>query len=268
MWNIIKSIRYSLRREMTTYLFFLITIIVVGFCTYDMFSGIKVSEIMEITGSKSFVLIIQATSIGALFLALMIIPIVFAGDFTGKYIHYEILSGHKRNSQILSRTILSVIYVAIYFLVMIIVPVTFFTVINGWGYSLPLSVAIRQVVLLFLYSLRFSFIMAFICFALKNSLYSIVVFFVEITLMLPIMLLTPNQEMAGPSWIGLLLSVYNMLSLGEPTNTYLGFAEGMDVTMYEFSYAPELMPALFAVPVMVTVFCILAMYAINSKRDY
>lgn len=269
MWNIIKSIRYSLRREITTYMFFIITILLLALFVYDTFGGVKLSEILEMTGSEAFISLMDVGAVvGIIVMSVAIIPNVFAGDFSGKYINYEILSGHKRDCQIMARVILSAVYMGLYYLVMIIVPIAFFTVLNGWGYSLPLKIALRQVVLLILVSARLFTVIAFISYALKNSLYSLVAFFTDMVLLLPIMLLSPNPESIEPTWLGLTNSLYGLLALTSTTNTYFGFEEGKDVVMSEFTYANELIPALFAVPVMITVFGILAMIAINSKRDY
>ncbi len=265
MWNIIKSIRFSIKHSVSTYVVIAFSVLFMILNSIDSLSSMTLSDL---TGSNLFITLSSSYPYGLIPIVIVLIANVFAGDFPNKFINYEVLSGHKRNSIVSARLLLGSIYFLLFYIIVMVIPITVVSLINGWGYVIPLSDASRQFALLLVTGYRMFAFLSLMTFVFGNILVSGLTFAIEVMFTIPLLLMSPDPEVMQPTWPGLLSSVYNVLATPDPTNSILGFADGKDINMCEFVYADGLLPPLFGVSIIVSVVCIALMYVINEKRDF
>lgn len=270
MWNIIKSLRYAMRRSLIFYSAIACSLLLFGFFLYDFLGNPNLSELdgsMFFTSSLILALPVE------LFLSLMVVSEICAGEYRDKLINYEIFAGYKRSTGVIARFVLSICYAAVVVLLIVILPTLLISAFRGWGYHISFKEAAFQLLVWFLTVVKLELFIGMLSFLTRNSIvggvlgyllegaivaYSLVVS--EISL--------PTEENPLNQAVGILSSLFTLLNLSEPNNFYMGFAEGHDVEVYEFTYGANYFPMFFAITVLsIIAYAGVTLY-VNGKRDY
>ena len=129
MWNVIKAQNYQIKRSNSTWYVILFGLAMYVLACFDIGS----LEFSEITGSAYFMQISGMWPFVGVALMLVLTCKVCGGDLTDKTLNYEILGGHSRRKIYFGRCVVAMLWSFGVGYLMVLIPVLFFTVINGWG---------------------------------------------------------------------------------------------------------------------------------------
>ncbi|MBR4096932.1 MAG: hypothetical protein IKK42_06490, partial [Oscillospiraceae bacterium] len=140
MRNIIKALNYQTRTDNVTYYSILLGIFLTIFGMLD----------FDVTGSEYVAFEGESISLLPVFLILMLGVRILGWDYADKTMNYEILSGHHRREVYFARVIVAHIWCIAFCVGFILLPVLFFTLINGWGTTMDFGgMAIRFALAIF-----------------------------------------------------------------------------------------------------------------------
>ena len=131
MWNVIKAQNYQIKRSNSTWYVILFGLAFYVLVCFDMDS----IEYLKITGSAYFMQISGMLPFVGVAMMLVLTCKVCGGDLTDKTMNYEILGGHSRRKIYFGRCAVAMLWSFGVGYLMVLIPVLFFTVINGWGDS-------------------------------------------------------------------------------------------------------------------------------------
>ncbi len=157
MYNIIKSVNYTLRRDI------LVLVTVVGMLTIPVLSIFTQQDykMSELTGSLYFSTM-EDTYIVFLIAVLILASKCCAADAQDKTINYELMTGHKRSSVYWSRIMVGLLWSVLLVCVCYGLPIGYMTLAHGFGNSVAASDAVLRLLLIMLVTFRIAaFIMMF-----------------------------------------------------------------------------------------------------------
>ncbi len=253
MRNIIKALNYQTRTDNVTYYSILLGIFLTIFGMLD----------FDVTGSEYVAFEGESISLLPVFLILMLGVRILGWDYADKTMNYEILSGHHRREVYFARVIVAHIWCIAFCVGFILLPVLFFTLINGWGTTMDFGGM----------ALRFA-----------------LAIFPMIRIVCQYVLLVFLVKSAYVAWAaGYLLSMFSMIipmlfeELMQIKFTYqfantnltklftfnqsIGYVNGEDVTICHTELEPSVIIGTIGVSVAVSVICIVLGYIIFKKSD-
>ena len=133
MFNIIKSLNYSTRRDTLNWIT-IITLIALPLFVCYLVGMLNPDSTSVMTPSAYF----ASTEMGTVFIfmcfGIMILACkVMSGDAGDKTINYELMAGHSRDKVFAGRVIASFLWGAVLVFVIMLLPLGYLTLINGWG---------------------------------------------------------------------------------------------------------------------------------------
>lgn len=262
MNNIIKSLHYQTRRDNFTIYAFLIAI---GMIILNHVLMTIDYNIENITGSEyTTYFMYDMLPIVIMLFCIVLVPRICGWDYTDKTINYDILIGHSRKEVFFSRVIVAFTWALPSLMLLALVPSFLFSLFAGWGHNAELSdVLIRYVLLIFpLFRFICEFIM--LTFLLKNFFAAMVIGFIymEASFMMIIMV-----EEATDFQFNYILSVSNILSLCNYSNSKMGYVNGEDIQIYDFSLEPSYIIGTILVSLIMGTLCLLLAYKNFEKAD-
>lgn len=193
---------YQLRNDIFTVVTFLIAI-VIQFAS--LFVGER-SSILSYTGSDYIVYMGKMVPFVCFVLGLLLTCKICGGDFSDRTMNYEVLSGHTRWELYMGRIITSWMWCICGFLMICVLPIIFFSMINGWGYSVNFDWGLVRYGLLFVLLMRMITGFAVLTFFVKNSYIAMVL---------------------GYAWMGVSSIIYYILSefMGEFVSVFFALMD-------------------------------------------
>ena len=150
MFNIIKSLNYSNRRDTVNWITIITLLVLPPFICY-LVGMLNTDSTSVITPSVYFV----STEMGTVFVfmcfGIMILASkVMSGDASDKTINYELMAGHSRDKVFAGRVIASLLWGGVLVFIIMLLPLGYFTLFNGWGMETNMKeVLIRSMLTLF-----------------------------------------------------------------------------------------------------------------------
>ena len=162
MFNIFRSVNYTVRRDITV-LISLFTIIFFPVFTYIFNSDGGNLKFKDITGNMYYMLTME----GYIFLMLIMLLItcrIMGSDMSDKTINFEILYGQKKMNIYGARVICVLIWSVLLVTILYAYPVIMFSIINGFGEGIKEKDMVIRYMLSILPSIRIvSFLILFTC---------------------------------------------------------------------------------------------------------
>lgn len=234
MRDIIKAMNYQIRRDnFTIYiLLFGIGSVAVGFA--DAPRGV-----MELTGGGYAASEILRSAVSMMPLVIMAFCARICGwDFSDKTISYELLSGHTKEEVFFGRAIPAFLLSIAASAALVILPVLFFSIKNGWGERASLAGIIARLALMFLPFVRAACESILLTFLLKNCYLAMIAgYFLFMTPFIVSMFIEDFTTAEPLSWQFTVTNLVQLFYL----NSKMGFIDGKDVTVYDTALAPELL---------------------------
>ena len=133
MFNIIKSLNYSARRDTVNWVT-IISLIIMPFFVLFIGGMLNQASTTEMTPSLYF----ASTNLGtvyvfSLFGVMILACRLVAGDAADKTLNYELMAGHSRSKVFLGRMIAGFMWGALLTFVIMMVPIGIFEFLYGWG---------------------------------------------------------------------------------------------------------------------------------------
>ena len=133
MYNIVKSLNYSARHDMTVIITIISMLGIPAFVSYltGMINGDSMQKMTPSAyfGGQSMGTVFVFTCFGIMILACKLC----AGDAVDKTINYEFLAGHSRGSIFVGRMTAGFLWGAVLIFILMMVPVGVFELLYGWG---------------------------------------------------------------------------------------------------------------------------------------
>lgn len=224
MFNVMKAQKYQLLRSNLTYCTFLAGLGISAFiCMMSMPSS---GGFKELTGSMWTVYMSDSYSMLIPMISLIFVIMICGADLSDKTINYEVLTGTKRSDVYFGRVIMSLIMSLICCLIIVVLPILFLTLINGWGTIMTVSdVSLRIAAMLFP-MIRLTALFTFIAFLFRNNTAVAVTGYL---LLLAEMMLCSLEEVFDPTLMSGLLSVFSLTRLFKIENVGFEYIDGKDV---------------------------------------
>lgn len=260
MLNIIKSIRYSLHREMLTWVYETAILIV-----YVYMVILSLDNVDVYTGAYGFRAIVESNEIICFVVALLFVPLICSSDFSDKFINYELLGGYKKSHVYFARALYSYVFVCVYFLISCSVPLIIGCAMNGYCSS---DLQVNDLLMLLLVGLvmvlRGVSVVLFFSFLFENSIASIpVTYLLEVMSLMPSMLLGELFEELEKTYFISSVATYEKVML--PSDMVPGFVNGRDVYLPVYNFGENI--GVIIGSLVFGVVLLIAGYAIFSSRD-
>lgn len=156
MYNIIRSLNYSARRDKTIIITIISMLGLPAFVAYleGMFGGDSMQKMTPSIyfGGQMMGTVFVFTCFGIMILACRLV----AGDASDKNINYEFLAGHSRGSIFAGRMIAGFMWGAVLNFIILMVPVAVFEILYGWGSETNKTEVLMRCGLVFFAIIRFA----------------------------------------------------------------------------------------------------------------
>lgn len=168
MYNIIKSINYTAKRDLLMVLTIIISIMLP---MTILLLSIQLGDVSfsDVTGSYIFEAKMGENYILYTFVIMILTCKAAMGDGGDKTINYEILRGHSRFSIFAARAVSGIFYGAIITIIIFVFPYIFFGLINGWGEEVKMSDALLRIAISIVPTIRVSCMFLFLSFLFSSS---------------------------------------------------------------------------------------------------
>lgn len=239
MRNIIRAMNYQIRTDNFT-----LYAVLVGIGAFVLGLMDAPRGLIQITGGEYAASSAMGTMVMILPLCVMVLCTRICGwDQADKTINYEIMTGHSRNQVYFGRVIPSLIISVLLFYIILLLPLVFFTVKNGWGVNISFGGMALRLALMIFPLFRYCCFMILLTFLLRNCYTALIAgyFLTEIPSMFSILM----DELLNVS-VTWQLSVTNITSLVS-FNSRMGFADGKDITVYDAGLSAEFVVLTIAV---------------------
>lgn len=235
MLNIIKSIRYSLRRD---YLAWAYAIAVLALYIFTV--AVSIGGVGEYTGAYGFRAIAESNEVVVLVVTIFFVPLICSSDFSDKFINYELLGGYKKTHSYFARALYSYVFVDAYFVISCFISLMIGCVMNGYHSS---DLQVNDMFMLFLAGFvmifRFVSVVVFFSFLFENTVASpVIVYLLEVIVMMPSMLLSELFEGLEKTYI--LSSVATYGTVMKPSDMVPGFVNGKDVYLPVYNWGENI----------------------------
>lgn len=259
MWNIMKAQNYQIKGDnlIICGLLFSLVLPVLGLLFDD-------AELGSMTGSMYTVGMFSMLPFVFLILSLIIATRITGLDMNDKTINYELLSGHSRAQVFFGRFIMSLAWTIVASVIVTVIPIVFFTVINGWGYSLTVNDAAARFAVSLCPYIRWICEVVFITILAKNSNEGLVIGFMlfDVSVIASVIF----EELLDVNF-DVVFAYSNLLAL-------LGFSNSRDrligdemVTVYDGAIETSLLNSSAIVSLVVGAVFILISYMIFKRKD-
>lgn len=133
MFNIIKSLNYSARRDTVNWITIITLIVLPPFICY-LVGMLNTDSTSVMTPSAYF----ASTEMGTVFIFMCFGIMILAskamsGDASDKTINYELMAGHSRDKVFAGRVIASLLWGGVLVFVIMLLPLGYLSLFNGWG---------------------------------------------------------------------------------------------------------------------------------------
>ncbi|MCM1170531.1 MAG: ABC transporter permease [Clostridium sp.] len=216
------------------------------------------------TGSLYAVSMFSMLPFVFLIISLIIVTRIIGWDMNDKTINYEMLSGHSRAQVFFGRLLVAFAWTIISSVIVAVIPLIFFTIINGWGYSLNVNdFVIRFAVMLCPY-IRWICVIVFITVLAKNSNAGIVLgYMLVMGSLFPLMLIKEVLDINT----GSIFAFPNLVALSEFSNSIPRLIGDEMVTVYDGTIDASLLKGSVIISLVVGAVYVLISYRIFKKRD-
>lgn len=259
MWNIMKAQSYQIKGDnLIIYgLLFSLVLPVVGPLLDD--AGLE-----YMTGSMYTVSMFSFLPFVFMIISLIIVTRIMGWDMNDKTINYELLSGHSRAQVFFGRFIMSLVWTIIASVIVAVIPIAFFTIINGWGHSLKVSdFATRFSVILCPY-IRWICEVVFITILVKNSNAGIVIGYM--TFIVSFFVSAITEELLDINFDAV-FACSNLMALSQISNARDHLIGNEMVTVYDGAIETSLRNGSIIVSLAVGAVFILISYMVFKKKD-
>lgn len=256
MFNIIKSQIYGIMHNIFTYIGFALTIVVI---ISGMINNLDMLGSETPTGSLFFATSGEFMSLGVFIIVGIVASCVSGWDFDDKTINYEILYGHSRCQVYWSRTFTAVVFGIISGMLFIITPSLIFTIINGWGYAIPLKEAVIRCLLALLPILRISAFAVFLSFLIRKSWGAGIICYFTVYIEVFISMLKESESNYMVS--------ENLMEILSFSNMAYGFENGEDVMIFKDTLSGQFIGITVILSVVMFAGTLWAGYALFRKRN-
>lgn len=256
MLNIIKSQMYGIRHNIFTYISVALTIVALITGTIN---NLDMLGSETPTGSLFFATSGEFMSFGVFIIVSIGASCVSGWDFDDNTINYEILYGHSRCQVYWARTFTAVVFGIISGILFIITPSLIFTIINGWGYAIPLKEAVIRCLLALFPILRISAFAVFLSFLVRKSWGAGIICFFALYIEIIISLFKESESHYMAS--------ENLLEILSFSNMAYGFANGEDVMIFKDTLSGQFIGITVILSVVMFAGTLWAGYALFRKRN-
>lgn len=254
MRNIIKALTYQTRTDNVTYYSILLAVFLTIFGMLD----------FDMTGSEYVALNGESISFLPVFLILMLGVRILGWDYADKTMNYEILSGHHRREVYFARVIVAHIWCIAFCVVFMLLPVLFFTLINGWGTTMDFGGMALRFALAIFPMIRIVCQYVLLVFLVKSAyvawaagyLLSMLSMFIPMLFEVFVSNFKFTYQFANTN----LTKLFTF-------NQSIGYVNGEDVTICHTELEPSMIIGTIGVSVAVSVICIVLGYIIFKKSD-
>lgn len=260
MLNIIKSIRYSLHREMLTWVYATAILIAYVFMVI-----LSLDNVDVYTGAYGFRAIVESNEIICFVVALLFVPLICSSDFSDKFINYELLGGYKKSHVYFARALYSYVFVYGYFMVSCGIPLIIGCIMNGYcSFDLQVNDLFLLLIVGLVMVLRGVSVVIFFSFLFENNIASVLVMYLlEVMSLMPSVLLGELFEGLDKTYFISTVATYEKVML--PSDMVPGFVNGRDVYLPVYNFS-ENIGAIVGSLVFGAVLLFVG-YAIFSSRD-
>ena len=260
MQNIIKALNYQTRRDNFT----VYAALAACWGFFIMLIEMPQMDLSEITGS---VFVINTCEMFAATLTFGIIILacrICGWDYGDKTINYEIMSGHNRAQVYWGRVLVALAWCMGMVLIVMLLPLTIVSLINGWGVNIDFWGYMGRLAFMLLPILRMICECIFLTFVVRNGFVGMIVSYMLIMGSTIVHMIVDTYAKINIYWA---FSLTNMMEIAVLGNSYLGFVDGEDVTIYETAMEPSVIIYTLLASLIAIAACLLGGYAIFRKRD-
>ncbi|MBQ2823254.1 MAG: ABC transporter permease subunit [Oscillospiraceae bacterium] len=257
MRNIIKALNYQTKSDIVTYC----TLLPVAFLLATAFMDL---DMEKTTGSYFISYAGENFALVPIFCILMLGVRILGWDYSDKTMNYEILSGHHRREVYFARVIVAHIWSILFCLTFMVLPVIFFTALNGWGITMDLKGAAIRFVLAIFPMIRLVCQYVLFVFIVKNSYVAWALGYLlsMFSMIIPMLL----EELTKKFRLTYHLAETNLMELFT-FNQRIGYVNGEDVTVCQTELEPSFVTGTIIVSLAVSAVCIISGYIIFKKSD-
>ena len=237
MLNIIKSIRYYLHRDILAWAY---VAIVLGICGIFLVMSLDGVGVDEYTGAYGFRANVELNQILIIVVSLLFVPLICAGDFSDKFINYELLGGYKKKHSYFARALYSYVFVYAIFVITCFLSLIIGCILNGYqSPDLQVNDLLKLLVVGFVMVFRFVSVVIFLSFLLENVVAaSVVVYFLEVMAIFPSIILSEILEGMEKTYILSTLETYEKVML--PSDFEPSFVNGRDLYIPVYNFAENI----------------------------
>ena len=263
MINIIKSLNYQIRRDNATYVILLIAVGLMLMLLIDASYG---TPFEDLNGGMMAVI-----SGDPAFIAVSVVSIIFTAricgwDFNDKTVNYELLSGHRKADIFFGRFIVAFVFATTVCLLLVIIPVLFCTIANGWGHNADLKGMLIRLGMLIIPIFRTVCEITLLTFLVRNCYGAMILGWLGYEIGLVVSMI-PADFFDSKLDISLFFSassVYNILTV---SNYSFGYVDGKDIEIFETALSELHFYGPVATGLGVGALCLAVSYLIFTKRD-
>lgn len=263
MFNIIKSLNYTARRETVNWITIISMLILPAFIMY--ISGLLGDASGKMTSSNYFASQTMATVLIFMLFCIMILASrLSAGDAADKTINYEFMAGHSRGKVFAGRMIAGFLWGGILPFIILILPLLYLKLIFGWGPETDMKEVMTAALLAFFPIMRFCAFDIMLASISRSSGKGIALGYAS--LMIVIIVLSIIEEFTGVAFTWQ-FAYSNAACLLCPDNSRSLVIDGKTVTHFDTAVTPKLAALTILVSIIFIAIYMLITYINFKKAD-
>ncbi len=260
MLNIMKSIRYQTARDNVTYYALLAAIGAI-------FLGLSdEGKPFELTGSLYYVKI-PITTMALVFLFSILVTRICGWDYSDKTMNYEILIGHSRKNVYWSRVITAFTICMPIGILLLVLPATVLSLMNGWGPSLDMEDTAVRILIAIAPVFRMFCECVFLTFITKSCYLGLITSFLFLELGYSILMTMDMMKVVNAEYLYLINSYYTVEKMLTFEDFSFEYINGADVAVYSASIEPTTIILVTVVSLAVSAACLILGYLYFRKSD-
>lgn len=257
MINIIKSQNYQLRHDLFTIIALIICVILPVILIAS-----DASDAVE--GGMIFVYHSEVFALAWVFVSLVFCGRITGWDFNDKTINYELLSGHSRSDVFWGRFATCLIWICLISFLMLLVPLSVQTMLNGWGYNVEFLDMMLRILLSIFPLIRIVAEFFLLSLLLRNCYVTYAVGYFAFAGCMVISLLVDEFLGIDSTYM---LGYATISNLFELSNYHSEMINGVDVNIYNAALEGKDIVSTIVSSVVVTGICIIVGRKIFKNRD-
>ena len=261
MLNIIKSQSYQLKRDN----FFYYALLAAG---YIFFMSAVIGQSKQLLSINGATFASEWASMSLTYTVLVFVLVlacrIVGGDYNDKTVNYEILSGHSRSTIYWSRMVACFMWIIPTALILMLFPVFFLTILNGWGDNAEFWPTMLRFLLALLPVVRMICEFSLLTLIFRNCYFGMIFGFIiaeSVEMSVSIIDLYNDTDFCR------FIASQNMMRMLGVENARLGFVNGEDIMLYDSMPTAENVILTVCMSVGVSALCLFLGWLLTKKRD-